>query len=109
MKFFNFTIYKFLIYVLFLLGSYHTEAQKTVYIPSFITNTGMDLNDNNSQWSYRRSIETDDLVVFWEPGFGNDPAIAPNPFRIDMESLIATSEKSFSFFVDSLKFAIKGS
>ena len=39
-------------------------AQKTVYIPSFITNSGMDLNDNNSQWSYKRSLETDDFVFF---------------------------------------------
>ncbi|MBK6497161.1 MAG: hypothetical protein IPG00_02925 [Saprospiraceae bacterium] len=25
-------------------------AQKILYILSFITNSGMDLNDNNSQW-----------------------------------------------------------
>ena len=76
-------------------------AQKTVYIPSFITNSGMDLNDNNSQWSYKRSLETDDFVFFWEPGFGDDPSFAPAPYYIDMQTLITVSNKTFNFYVDS--------
>ncbi len=99
----------FLIFVILLFGSLHSYTQKTVYIPTFITNTGMDLNDNNSQWSYTRSLETENMVIFWEPGFGLDPSTAPNPYKIDMDALIEVSEKSFSMFVDSLKFAIKGS
>jgi Family of unknown function (DUF6055) len=94
---------KLLVLVIFLFGSLTGNAQKTVYIPSFITNTGMDLNDNNSQWSYARSLETEDLVIFWEPGFGTDPATAPSPYKIDMEALIEVSEKSFDMFVDSLQ------
>lgn len=103
------TFTNFLVLVLFLLGCLPAKAQKKVYIPSFITSTGMDLNDNRSQWSYARSLETENLVIFWEPGFGTDPSAAPNPYTINMEALIAASEKSFSMFTDSLKFAIKGS
>ncbi len=68
----------------------------------------MDLNDNNSQWSYARSVETENVVIFWEPGFGPDPAQSPAPYKIDMKSLIEVSEKSFSIFLDSLQFAQKG-
>ncbi|HMR90115.1 MAG TPA: DUF6055 domain-containing protein [Saprospiraceae bacterium] len=100
---------KLAVLVIFLFGNFTTNAQKTVYIPSFITNTGMDLNDNSSQWSYARSLETDDMVIFWEPGFGADPSAAPSPYAIDMEALVQVSQKSFDMFVDSLKFAIKGS
>jgi hypothetical protein len=100
---------KLAVLVIFLFGCFTINAQKTVYIPSFITSTGMDLNDNNSQWSYARSLETDDIVIFWEPGFGADPANAPRPYNIDMQALIEESEKSFDMYVDSLKFAIKGS
>ena len=32
-------------------------AQKTVYIPSFITREGINLNDPSSKWSYSRSKE----------------------------------------------------
>lgn len=84
-------------------------AQKQVYIPRFITNTGMNLNDLNSQWSYSRSMETENIVVFWEPGFGNDPSTAAATYRVDMNELLEVAEKSYSVYLDSLKFAIKGS
>ncbi len=100
---------KLAVLVILLVSCFTINAQKKVFIPSFITSTGMDLNDINSQWSYARSIETDDIVIFWESGFGANPATAPSPYNIDMEALIEVSEKSFDMFVDSLKFAIKGS
>ncbi|MFZ1517119.1 MAG: DUF6055 domain-containing protein [Saprospiraceae bacterium] len=84
-------------------------AQKSVYIPRFITNTGMDLNDDKSQWSYARSVETENVVVFWEPGFGADPSLSPSPYTVDMNNLIEVGEKSYRIMLDSLKFAIKDS
>jgi hypothetical protein len=84
-------------------------AQKQVYIPRFITNTGMDLNDPNSQWCYSRSMETKNIVVFWEPGFGNNPSTAATTYRVNMDDLLEAAEKSYSVYLDSLKFAIKGS
>ena len=81
-------------------------AQKTVYIPRFITNTGMDLNDDKSQWSYARSVETENVVVFWEPGFGTDPSISPSPYTVDMKNLIEVAEKSYRIMLNSLKFSV---
>lgn len=85
MLYFNSKVVRIFLIVLYLYINTRLDAQKTIYIPSFITNSGMDLNDNNSQWSYKRSLETDDFVFFWEPGFGDDPSFAPAPYNIDID------------------------
>lgn len=84
-------------------------AAKQVYIPTFITNTGMDLNNAASQWSYSRSMETDNWIIFWEAGFGSDPSKATGDYHVDMETLKAVAENSFAMYTDSLKMVIKGS
>ena len=84
-------------------------AQKQIYIPTFITNTGMNLNDANSQWCYARSVQTDNYIIFWESGFGSDPSKATGNYYINMEALKTCAEKSFATFVDSLRMVIKGS
>lgn len=86
-----------------------TFAQKTVYIPRFITNENMDLNNASSQWCYARSIQNDDIIVFWEAGFGADPSTATGTYKVNMKTLIDVAQKSYTTYLDSLKFAIKGS
>ncbi len=97
------------IVLLFLNFIDNVDAQKIVYIPSFISDSGMDLNNDSSQWSYKRSLETENIVIFWEPGFGDNPNEASLPFNINMENLVKTAEKTFPFYLDSLRFVIKGS
>ena len=84
-------------------------AQKTVYIPRFITNVNMDLNNTSSQWCHARSTQTDNIVVFWEAGFGTDPSTATGVYKVNMPNLLAVAQKSYTTYLDSLKFAIKGS
>lgn len=84
-------------------------AEKQIYIPQFITSTGMDLNNSSSQWSYSRSVQTENWIVFWEAGFGGDPSTASGAYRVDMNALKAVAEKSFATYVDSLKMVVKGS
>lgn len=85
------------------------SAQKTVYIPRFITNEGIDPNNPSSQWCYAHSKESDNVVVFWEPGFGNDPSTVGGSYRVNINTLLNVAEKSCSMYLDSLKFAIRGS
>ena len=51
------------------------HAQKRIYIPEDLR--GMDLQADTSKWSFKRSIETDDLILMWEWGFGNDTSNPP--------------------------------
>ena len=95
--------------ILFLLLTNALVAQKQVYIPRFITNVNMDLNNPASQWSYSRSTQTDNIVVFWEAGFGSDPSKAASPYTVNMSELLKVAEKSYAYYIDSLGFAVKGS
>ena len=52
------------------------QAQnKKIYIPEDLRM--MDLQADTSQWSLKRSIETDDLILMWERGFGHDTSNPP--------------------------------
>ena len=66
------------------------QAQnKRIYIPEDLRK--MDLQADTSQWSFKRSIETDDLIIMWERGFGNDtsnpPQLDGKPMAFNLENL----------------------
>ena len=84
-------------------------AAKAIYIPSFITSTGMNLNSTSSQWCYARSVQTDNWIIFWEAGFGSDPSTASGSSKVDIPTLEAVAEKSFTTYEDSLQMVVKDS
>jgi hypothetical protein len=96
------TFFSFLLIV-----SLPASAQKTVYIPNSIKS--MDLNSSSSKYCYARSKESDNVVVFWEPGFSSDPSTASGDYRVNISTLLSVAEKAYSVYLDTLKFAIKGS
>ena len=73
----------------------------------------MNLNDTASQWCYQRSSQTDNLIFFWERGFGDDlqnpPALDGHPMRFDLHNLEQRVESFYHFFRDTLKFTLPGS
>ena len=91
---------------LLLLGSVALSADegKSVYIPKSFA----DPNNEESQWCYARSRETENFVIFWEAGYGSNPATAASPYTINMTALINIAEKAFNFYADSLKFITRG-
>jgi len=81
---------KHVLFVLLLIGiSFPAAGQKTVYIPNFIKN--MNLNSTSSQWCHERSKQSDNVVVFWESGFGSSPAAAAGNYRVDIDKLLSMS------------------
>lgn len=80
---------------------------KEIYKPASFGN--MDLNNSSSRWSYNRSKESDNFIVFWEAGYGANPKTTTNSsYRVDVDALLSIAEKSFVFYRDSLKFISKG-
>ena len=81
-------------------------AQKRVYIPKDLR--GIDLNDSTSKWSWHNSVQTDDVVFFWEGSFGHDPAKAPNlkgkPMTFDLDNVVRRVQYFYDFYRDSLHF-----
>ena len=81
-------------------------AQKIIYIPEDLR--GMDLQADTSKWSFKRSIETDDLILMWERGFGNDtsnpPALEGKPMAFNLGNLRDRVQSFYHFFRDTLEF-----
>lgn len=88
-----------------------TAPQKLVFVPDSLR--PYDLNDDNARWSWRHSAQTQNLVYFWENGFGNDPYSAPSykgkPMTFDLGNLEVRLERFYHYFRDTLKFTLPGS
>ena len=73
----------------------------------------MDLNDPNSNWSYHRMYCTPNIAIFWEKGFGEDPAHAPaadgHDMSWDLQNLADKLEHFFAVFSKDMKFTLPGS
>lgn len=83
------------------------SGQKQVYIPRFMS---ADPNNPSSQWSLTRSEQTENYIILWEVGYGNThPAQATGAYRVNMDLVKQTAERSFAYFVDTLRMVNKGS
>lgn len=112
-------------FLLFLLLSASLlNAQKTVYIPTTFNQSGADdfcnkkglngtitsidkLVDSNERWCKLRSYQTDNIICFWEAGFGTDPTKLINPASptttFNLVTYLAECEKIWQFHVNVLK------
>jgi hypothetical protein len=102
---------RYLFLFLLLPVSYTARAQKQVYIPEDLRSCV--LESDTARWSWRRSSQTDNLVFFWERGFGNDlsspPALEGKPMQVDLRNLENRVEHFYRYFRDTLKFTKPGS
>lgn len=92
-------------------GSSSGVAKKEIYKPEEFADDNWDSEESN--YSYHRMVETDNIVIFWEKGFGDDPGLAPfldgNSMRVDIENLKDRLERFYLCFRDTLKFVKEGS
>lgn len=112
-----------ILWVLILLGSVPASAQteepaaravapqKLVYIPDSLR--PYDLDNDTSRWSWRHSAQTQNIVYFWEKGFGDDicnpPALQGKPMAFDLGNLEVRLEHFYHYFRDTLRFSLPGS
>ena len=64
--------------------------------------------DNNSQWSFERSMESEHFVVFWEKGFGADPTKAASSYRFNPQTVLNNAEMIWDKYVNDLGFLVPG-
>lgn len=67
-----------------------------------------DLYDDNSYFCYRRSKQSENLIVFWEAGFGDDPSKASGKYKVDVDAMLEDLETYYALYRDELKFVIPG-
>ena len=101
----------FLFLSLFLLHTSLSVAQKSIYIPEDLR--AMNLESDTSQWCWKRSAETRDLIFLWERGFGNDlqnpPELEGQPMAFNLSVLMERVQTFYNFFRDTLQFTLPGS
>ena len=92
-------------------GKVELPDGKAIFIPQDLQ--GMDLQNPNSKWSYHRMACTDNFVILWEKGFGNDlsnpPLLEGQSMKIDLENLKQKLEQFYTYYYETLQFARKGS
>lgn len=92
----------------------HTPAtftDKQVYIPARVWNVpdNNDYTNNESEFSNKRKVETENIVVFWSKEFGDDPMNNPDTVkRFRIEEAMKECERFYNFYVNDLKFVEKG-
>mgnify|MGYP002623974563 CR=1 FL=1 len=88
------------------------SAQKSVYIPWEWRNASSDTllyaeSDPNNQytWSKSRSIESDNVIIFWDKYYGNtSPSQTASPYHVDIEDLLEKCEAFFDLEINQLGF-----
>lgn len=102
-----------LLFILFYCLFNSAWAQKRVYIPDEWKNPWPADSllykesdpDNRYTWSKSRSIESDNVIVFWDKGYGSKkPSESPEPFRVDEQDLLRKCESFYDLEINQLGF-----
>lgn len=72
-----------------------------------------DLYDESSNFCWQRSKQSENLIVFWEPGFGDDPSkctkkVGNATMKVNVDDLLAKMEAYYARYRDELKFVVPG-
>ncbi len=89
-------------------------AQKAVYIPGEWRNPWPSDSllykesdpENQYTWSKSRSVESDNVIVFWDKGYGSQkPSEAPSAYQVDEQDLLRKCETFYDLEINQLGFA----
>lgn len=84
---------------------------KQIYIPEDLRKN--DFSNPASQWSYAHSRMTDNFIIFWENGFGDDLSCPPDlegkKMAVDLDNLCKRLETFYDYYYNTLQFAHRGS
>lgn len=87
------------------------KPAKQRYIPAkvWMVPEGNDFNNTDSEFSYTRMVESDNIAIFWSKEFGPDLSQNPDPaLRLNMSEISKECDRFYNFYVDSLDFVSKG-
>ena len=88
-------------------------SQKTVYIPNEWKNPWPSDSllykesdpDNNYTWSKSRSVESDNVIVFWDKGYGSKkPSESSSAYKVDEQDLLQKCESFYDLEINQLGF-----
>ena len=104
---------KFFVIAILVLAATATMAQKKVYIPDewrhpWNPDTLLYAEsdpDNRYTWSKTRSVESDNVIVFWDKYYGSTlPSKSPSAYRVDEQDLLKKCEAFYDLEINKLGF-----
>lgn len=84
---------------------------KELYIPARVYRVDSLNNYNNkeSDYSFSRMIQSDNIAIFWHKEFGDDPTTNPDERkRFDVHASIKELDRFYNYYVNDLKLVQKG-
>ena len=91
--------------------SFKEPDQRLIWKPSTSDNNyNNDYTNPESQWSFKRSKESEHWIVYWDKRFGDDPnaSTVPSNLRVNVDDLLMKAEQFYATNVDKLKMADLG-
>ncbi len=88
-----------------------TSTNKELYLPEKVNRVpaNNDFNDNESEYSFKRMVQGDDMAIFWSKEYGDDPMTNPNEKkRFDPNESLKECERFYDYYVNELKIVQKG-
>ncbi|MFO7575735.1 MAG: DUF6055 domain-containing protein [Bacteroidales bacterium] len=86
-------------------------TEKELYIPERVNRVpeGNDYNDDESDYSFSRMIQSANIAVFWHKEYGSDPLKDPaENKRFDAKAILDECERFYNYYIDVMKFTEKG-
>jgi hypothetical protein len=97
--------------LLFLAHSQSVAQTKELYIPAKAMRVpdGNDYNSEESEFSFKRMVQSDNIAIFWHKEFGQDPMANPDSTRrFDVHNALKECERFYDYYVNDLKIVQKG-
>jgi hypothetical protein len=92
-------------------GTASDSSGKELYIPAKVYRIpeNNDYNNKESEYSFSRSVQSDNIIIFWHKEFGDDPTKNPDEKkRFDVHASIKELERFYNYYVNDLKYVVKG-
>ncbi len=92
-------------------GTPPSTGGKELYLPSKLGQVpeNNDFNSNESAYSYKRMVQGDDIAIFWNKEYGDDPMKNPDVNkRFDVKRMLSECERFYDYYVNVLKIVRKG-
>ncbi|MFA5202526.1 MAG: DUF6055 domain-containing protein [Bacteroidales bacterium] len=89
-----------------------SQPEKELYIPAevYLVPKNNDYDNNESDYSFRRMAESDNIAIFWHKDYGDDPMkVSDERKRFDVQFALKECERFYNYYVNDLKVVQKGS
>ena len=87
------------------------STEKELYLPKKAQRVPEknDYNDVESEYSFKRMVQGDNIAIFWSKEYGDDPMTNPDERkRCDVNYMLKECERFYDYYVNELKFLEKG-